>query len=98
MTGIRKLRITRKKQLYAGGIPYQVFIDGRDCGKIDNNHDSVSSMDFNSHTIQFRAMFADGETRSEVIRIPANMTNYQVYAYSKAGMFRAFILVELHPF
>ena len=98
MTGIRKLRITRKKQLYAGGIPYQVFIDDRDCGRIDNNHDSISNMDFNSHTIQFRAMFADGEARSEVIRIPANMTNYQVFAYSKAGLFNVFIIAELHSF
>lgn len=98
MNNTRKLRITRKKQHYASGIPYQVFIDGRDCGKIDNNHDSVSNMDFNEHTIQFRARFADGEVRSELIRIPANFSNYHVFTYSKMGLLSGYILVEVSTY
>lgn len=94
MNNTRKLRITRKKQHYASGIPYQVFIGGRDCGKIDNNHDSASNMDFNEHTIQFRARFADGEVRSELIRIPANFSNYYVFTYSKMGLLAVIYLLK----
>lgn len=97
MSICRKLRITRKRQLVAGGCPYHVLIDGNDIGIIENNHNSESNIDCFEHTIQFIAEINGTIERSQITIIPANQNNYHVTTYTKKNFLNS-IAVEIERY
>lgn len=78
---MRALTITRDRQLNGAGVPFDIQIDGRLVGKIENGRSIRINIDDSSHSINITARMGDATHTGDETRIPAGKEslNYRVY-------------------
>lgn len=91
---MRNISLTREKKINGAWASYYVFVDGINCGVVDNGSTIRIPINSNEHTIKICADMGDGKHWSgEYIIYPGNK-NLQYTIRTKIHLLSVEILIE----
>ncbi len=91
---MRNITLTREKKINGAWAPYYIFIDGRNCGNIENGKTVSIPIDFNKHSIRICADMGDGKHWSSEYAINQGNYNLQYRICTKTHLLSVDIYLE----
>lgn len=91
---MRNIILTREKKINGAGASYYVYIDGRNCGNIDNGRTVSIPIDFNQHGIKICADMGDGKHWSGEYIIPRGSYDLQYRICTKIRLLSVEVYIE----